>query len=93
VSLKLWKIYQDVNGRYDTFDSAVVVAKDADAARLVHPGGIDGWDGTKWKNPTSSYVSYYSDWAPPQNVGVSLIGLALPNATDGEVICASFNAG
>ena len=37
--MKLWKIYQDVNTGYDTYDSAVVVAATIEEACAIHPGG------------------------------------------------------
>lgn len=78
--MKLWRIYQDVNNDYDTYDSAVVAAPDMDAARAMHPGGELAWKGR------------YPSWAyDPSQVGVQLIGDAAPGIEG--VICASFNAG
>jgi hypothetical protein len=78
--VKLWRIYQDVNSGYDTYDSAIVVAPDEDAARLVNPDG-------KWGRN-------FSAWAPsPDNVGVVCIGQASPELEAGAVVLASFNAG
>lgn len=42
--MKLWKISQDTNNDYDTFDSAVVAATTEKSAKLIHPGGIGTWD-------------------------------------------------
>ena len=95
--MKLFRIYQDVNRGYDTYDSAIVAAHDEDMARCIHPGGSYRWDGTHWSvtNP-SGHVSRESEWSPtwaaPQRVGVKLIGEASPD-TEAGVICASFNAG
>lgn len=43
--MKLWKISQDVNNNYDTFDSAVVAAETKKEARSIHPsdGSDYGW--------------------------------------------------
>lgn len=80
--MKLWKIYQDINSGYDTYDSAVVVAADAEAARGIHPGGQARWE------------ENYGSWAPcPENVGAICIGEAAPDLEPGTVIVASFNAG
>ena len=35
--MKLYKISQNVNTDYDTYDSAVVCAKDEEAAKRIHP--------------------------------------------------------
>ena len=37
--MKLYKIYQDINGGYDTFDSAIVAAESEDEAKSFHPNG------------------------------------------------------
>jgi hypothetical protein len=79
--MKLWKIYQDVNDGDDTYDSAIVVAADQEAARFIHPKR-DGW-----REP-------YSTWAErPDQVGAICVGEAAPNMEPGTVVLASFNAG
>jgi hypothetical protein len=40
--MKLFKIYQNINTDYDTFDSAVVVANSAEEAQNIHPSGGSG---------------------------------------------------
>ena len=40
--MKLFKIYQNINTDYDTFDSAVVVANSAEKAQNIHPSGGSG---------------------------------------------------
>lgn len=83
--MKLWLIKQSVNNGYDTFDSAVVVAPDDLAARLIHPHGGGS-------EPEISR-RYYSCWAPILDVEVEYLGEAVPGSEAGDVICASFNAG
>jgi hypothetical protein len=80
--MKLWKISQRENMSYDTFDSAVVTAEDAEAARRVHP--LDAcWD---WEREKS--------WASkPENVKAEYIGEAADGIKAGTVIVASFHAG
>lgn len=80
----LYKISQDVNDNYDTYDSAIVVAKSEDEARLIHPRGTERepWDGI------------IGTWAgDPSQVQVELIGIAEPTLEPGTVVLASFNAG
>lgn len=69
---------------YDTYDSAVVAATSAAAARKVHPGGYTRDDAYAWGG--HNWVSDLKD------VQVKLIGKAAPGTKAG-VICASFNAG
>lgn len=73
----LYKISQDVNRGYDTFDSAIVAAPDANSAKMIYPGkgcyDVDAWC-------DYSYVK------------VDLIGTTAPGVKMG-VILASFNAG
>jgi len=40
--MKLYKIYQDINTDYDSFESAVVVANSAEEAQNIHPSGGSG---------------------------------------------------
>tara|TARA_R110002096_G_scaffold250501_1_gene442959 strand:+ start:559 stop:702 length:144 start_codon:yes stop_codon:yes gene_type:complete len=40
--MKLFKIYQNINTGYDTFDSAVVVANSAEEAQKIHPCDASG---------------------------------------------------
>jgi len=78
--MKLWKISQNVNASYDSFDSAVVAAETEEAARQTNP------DGDRWGD-------IYSAWCPdPQQVIVEHIGEAAPGIAAG-IILASFNAG
>lgn len=74
----LYRISQDKNNDYDTYDSAVVAACSEDDARSIHPG---------------NYKCTGNEWCAPKYVYVELIGEAIEGAEPGSVICASFNAG
>lgn len=41
--MKIYKLSQDVNNGYDTYDSAIVCAKDKEEARNIHVGDSDTW--------------------------------------------------
>jgi hypothetical protein len=84
--LKLWLISQDDNNDYDTYDSAVVVAKSADAARAIHPSAYKD-------EPVTEEPEKYSSWAVYSKVNAVEIGVAAPALIEGSVVCASFNAG
>lgn len=84
--MNLYLISQDVNSGYDTFDSAVVVASTADAARNIHP---HGYEPSVWEY--GEYVWVAKD--QKHLITVRLIGTALPDAEEGTVLCASFHAG
>jgi len=85
--MNLYLISQDVNNGYDTYDSAVVAAKNEEMARNTKPDAA--YD-----------ISVYNfgfdcngSWAySPDQVKVELIGKAKAGTKPG-VICASFNAG
>ena len=82
--MNLYKISQNENTNYDTYDTLIVVAKNAEDARSIHPYP-DGWfpgsaAGAAWAS-SSAYVK------------VTLIGKALNTLEEGTVVCASFNAG
>ena len=85
--MNLYLISQDENSGYDTYDSAVVVAPDAEAALHCNPGG-----GTlDWE--ARDTVKRWTAWAYNREaVKVSLIGVAAEGVAPG-VVCASFNAG
>jgi hypothetical protein len=91
--MNLYKIWQTVNNGYDTYDSAVVVAKSADAARHIHPTcvheDIDDDDMKDWWKEGYGLAI----WALPENIQVSYLGKASPRWKENTVFVASFNAG
>lgn len=78
--MKLWKISQDENDEINTYDAAVVVAENEDAARAIHPSCMP----FSWRFSQGT-------WCQPERVRVELIGEALPGMRAG-VVLASFNA-
>lgn len=79
--MNLYLITQNEESGYDTFDSAVVAAKTALAARKTHPCP---WGKNEWKSDT---------WAHSHTkVESKLIGKAHSSVPAG-VVLASFNAG
>ena len=91
--MKLWRISQNANNNYDTYDSAVVAAPDEQSARRISPSAFSVWKDNSWHflyedGHTTPDTS--SDWTMPENVKVEYIGEG--NHTAGTVICASFNA-
>lgn len=79
--MNLYRIWQDVNNGYGTYDSAVVAAKDEEAARntVIYFRG-EQFD---WRD---------DEWCAPEHVQVALIGEAASGIEAG-VILSSFNAG
>ena len=93
-TLNIYKIWTDNWLGYDTFDSAIVVARDEEAARHIHPNGTT----RGWNEETGCYDKwwYESDetlesWTMPENVNVVLVGTT-DFFEEGTVLCASFNA-
>jgi len=85
--MKLFKIYQNINTDYDTFDSAVVVANSAEEAQNIHPSGGSG-----------SFDMYVNWVSRPDLVEVLYLGEVSHSILDkdiypGAIICSSFNAG
>ncbi len=78
--MKLFKISQEVNKQTDTYDNAIVCAKDEKDAISMHPNGND-WDGTE---------KPYGEWCDIKYVQVEYIGLPKKGLKRG-VICTSFN--
>jgi hypothetical protein len=80
--MKLWKISQDKNRDYDTYDSAVVAAGTEAEAKMINPDGSGG----DIKHERYAWV------VDPSDVTCECLGTAKPGTKKG-VICASYNAG
>jgi hypothetical protein len=68
---------------YDTFEAAIVAAKDETEARRIHPNG---------KGYCLEIVDEYDAWVGFDNVVATLIGVAKVGTSCG-VILSRFNAG
>lgn len=93
--MNLYLISQVAMQGYDTYDSAVVCAESEEEAKNMHPGSgsIAIWNEERQKYITSTgFVCWGYDWSNPEDVKVTLIGVAVEGAVK-EVVCASFNAG
>ena len=80
--MKLYKIYQETNNNYDTYDSAIVVAESEEDAKTIHPNGSECHESSK----------LYDSWVAKSDVFVEEIGIPNEKQERG-VILASFNAG
>ena len=101
-TLNLYLISQTVNNDYDTFDSAVVAARDEEDARSIHP--VSSWLGMGYLptvTPTAREAKeeketkgYNNDdtWTTRENVEVRFLGIGSTDVKRG-VVCASYNAG
>jgi hypothetical protein len=89
--MNIYKISQEENTGYDTYDSAIVIAPTEEAAKKIHPNSdksYNVYNKNWWKE------EYQFDcWATKlENVKVELIGIAKKGMKEG-VILSSFNAG
>lgn len=89
-NLHLYRISQDVNNGYDSYDSAVVAAESEDDARSIHPDGCADSKVPIEFAPNRNYD--YITWCLQGDVKVEYIGEARDGMRRG-VVCASFNAG
>ena len=90
--MNLYLISQEENTDYDTFDSALVAAPNADVARQIHPEEEWGHEerAELWEEAARTV---YTAWASnPSQVKVKLIGKAANGIQEG-IIMTSFNAG
>ena len=93
--MKLFYIYQEEQGGYDTYDSAVVAAEDSNAAVRMpadyeyHFYNEDGILCAKYNGQPEQWPTWATN---VKNVNVREIGEAVPGTLAG-VILASFNAG
>lgn len=103
--MKIFKISQTINTGYDTFSDAVVIAKDENSAKRIHPhrqifDKIFYDDNKKqfWSRYANSEETYlfedtYGTWTNNLDlIEVEEIGTAKKGAKEG-VVCASFHAG
>lgn len=95
LKMNIYRIWADDWLGYDTYDSAIVVAKDEESARHIHPQGA----ARGWNKQTNRYdkLWYESDetldnWTMPERVSVRLVGTT-DLFPEGTVLCASYNAG
>lgn len=91
--LKIFRISQDVNNGYDTYDSAVVIARDENEARNIYPTKEydDSVIQSDWAE--QSRRRPYGAWCyAPEEVKVELIGVAKAGSV-ASVVVSSFNAG
>lgn len=86
--LKLYKISQDVNNDYDTYDSAVVCAESVEDAKRIDPCEYHTEPVPEHKED----VYMFSGWCSVDDVKVEELGNANENIPRGVVV-ASFNAG
>ena len=100
--LLLWKIRQDVNDSYDSYDSAVVAAPDRMSASVVHPARFSDTrevmfefdpDSGCWRHTFDGNPGDDGSWCRPKDVKVVCIGRASDHLKQGDVVCSSYNAG
>ena len=101
MKLFLWKLSQDKNNDYDTYDSAVVVSSNPVAAKRIHPA-VDSntgkvmfqyVEGDTWRWIHDGMLYGNRGWADPKDIEVTCIGEAADWLGEGAVVCSSFNAG
>ncbi len=84
--MNIYKITQTENNGYDTYDSAIVVAKSGEEAKKMHPNGKD-------KLPKEESDYNYSSWVnDPKDVTAVKVGETTYYKKP-KVLLASFNAG
>ncbi len=90
--MKIYKLTQDVNSGYDTYDGMIVIAKDENQARLMHPSH-NNITSEEYDFSDNKYPTYCSSWVTnPSDVEIELLGTAEKNSKC-RIVLASFNAG
>lgn len=94
--MKIYKISQDSNSGYDTYDSAVIIAKNAEDAKHACVCGFhkyhDGGLYFQYADGREEIEESCSAWCIPENVEVRYLGEAEEGSEEG-IVCSSFNAG
>ena len=96
--MNIYLLTQNTVRGYDTFDSCVVIAKDEESARRIHPYSeifdiICDSSGDFYMIYINGDKSRTDTW--PERVGdvrVTLLGKAVKGSIE-DVVCSSFNAG
>ena len=91
-TINLYHISQHKENSYDTYDSFVVASESEEKAKMYHPSrGLitDKANITKFEGKI-----YSSDWiVNPDDVIVTLVGVADQSLKEGQIIISSYNAG
>lgn len=97
--MKIYKISQSINWGYDTYDSAIVIAKNETEARKISPDDYRQWSDKEetwmflYANGDIERVEDFHTWVNKlEHIKVELIGTATKDSKSGLVL-ASFNAG
>lgn len=98
--MNIYKIWVDKPLGWDTYDSAIVVASNEEAARHIHPASSYNSPIRGYNKETGYFdIPWYEDlsltnseWTAPENVNVELVGTT-DFYEEGVVLCASYNAG
>lgn len=68
---------------YEDYNDCIVISNSADNAKLIHP------DGTRYsERDATGYDFWNRSWIEPHNVILTLLGEAIGDYVEGEVICA-----
>lgn len=102
MSLFLWKLSQNMNNDYDTYDSAIVVSNNSATAKHIHPScNIEtgqpyyyyNEEKEGWYSTGNDEYSGFNSWADAEDVTATCVGKAADWLGEGAVVCASFRAG
>ena len=103
--MNIYKISQEVNSEYDTYDSAIVLAESEEVARLIHPdfqwSNLDLDDNLTikdklikaWNKKLSKYCNTWVGLDVISAVKVEYLGVADDSIKQVLVLCASFTQG
>lgn len=103
--MKIYRISQDDNNGYDTYDSAIVIAKNEEEAKRIHPDDIwekggyydedkkEFWSVNRRNEKYKFEEKHYGTWTNDlTKIKVEYIGEAKEELNE-RIILSSFNAG
>ena len=89
--MNIYKVSQEINNGYDTYDSMIVISDSEESARKIAPGIYSDEDYDNWvkgEYETYSWINYDGI----DEIEVTLIGVASAGSEE-KIVLSSFNAG
>jgi hypothetical protein len=98
MTLYIWRLEQNKNNGYNTYDSCVVVSESEEKAKQICPDEFYKFHTERKKfiryDDMHGWMNYVcGSWSSPDVVHATKLGIAENFLEEGQIISSSFNAG